>query len=334
MKSPSPLRVSILGAGHIARKMATTVAFLRNQVTPRAVASRDPARAKALADEFGFETSFGSYEELAADPDTDLVYVATPNTLHARHTLLCLAAGKHVLCEKPFTANAREAEAVVRESRARGLFCGEAMWTRFLPAWRRIGEILRSGRIGEPRLIEASFAIPVSGKERLLRPELGGGALLDLGIYPIAFALQFFGADFARVSGRTVLAPTGVDDQSAFSLEWADGRLASLSCSMSAASGAWGRISGSRGRIEVPALTRCEGFRIAPFPDGPAEDVSLPFDCNGYEYEILAACRAIAEGRTECEESPMDDTLAVLRAMDSLRALWGVRFPCDEPPAP
>ena len=328
----TPIRFSILGAGHIAEKMATTAAFLaqRGEIRLRAIAARDADRAAAFAARFGFETSFGSYEALAADDATDLVYVATPNTFHAAHTSLCLERGRAVLCEKPFTVNVREAEKVFALARERGLFCGEAMWLRFLPASHAIDEVLRSGRIGEPRLIEASFSVPVAHKERIREPALGGGALLDLGIYPIAFALMHFGADYADVTGRTTLLPTGVDDQSAFSLGWSDGRVAAATCSATAAGGACARILGTAGSIEVPQLTRCEGFRIVPFGGGEPEDVSLPFECNGYEYELRAAARAVAEGLPECPEAPHSATLAALRAMDALRASWGVRFPGEQ----
>lgn len=326
-----PIRLSILGAGHIAGKTAAAAAYLaaRGEIRLRAVAARDTARAAALATRFGFETSFGSYEELAADPETDLVYIATPNTLHAPHSRLCLEGGKHVLCEKPFTANAREAEEVLALARSCGLFCGEAMWLRFLPASAAIGEALRTGRIGEPRMIEAVFEVPISEKERIREPALGGGALLDLGVYPIAFALLHFGEDYADATGRATLLPTGVDDQSAFSLGWADGRIAALACSATAAGGAAGRIVGTEGAIDVPQLVRCEGFRISPFGGDEPEDFSHPFECNGYEYELRAAARAIADGLSECPEAPHSATLAALRAMDALRAAWGVRFPCD-----
>ncbi|MBQ6102061.1 MAG: Gfo/Idh/MocA family oxidoreductase, partial [Kiritimatiellae bacterium] len=282
-----------------------------------------------FAARFGFETSFGSYGALADDPETDLVYIATPNSFHAPHSRLCLEGGKHVLCEKPFAVNAREAEEVFALARSRGLFCGEAMWLRFLPASAAIGEVLRAGRIGTPRLIEADFAVPISGKERIREPALGGGALLDLGIYPIAFALLHFGEDFADATGRATLLPTGVDDQSAFSLGWADGRIAACACSATAAGGAGARIVGTAGAIDVPQLVRCEGFRVSPFDGGKPEDFAFPFECNGYEYELRAAARAAAEGIPECPEAPQSATLAALRAMDSLRASWGVRFPSD-----
>lgn len=315
------IRLSVLGPGHIAQKVIAAAASLRGRgLTLRAVASRDPERARRFAGQFGFETFFGSYEELAADPGTDLVYIATPNTFHARHARLCLEAGKHVLCEKPFADNAADAGDVFGLARRLGLFCCEAMWMRFLPAHRRIRELVASGAIGEPRLLEASFAVPVSGKERLARPELGGGAILDLGVYPIAFALMQFGLDPVEVDGVCVPAATGVDDQSAFFLRWADGRLACLSCSMTGADGAWGRVCGTEGRIELPQLTRCEDARLVRHADGAEELLRFPFDCNGYEYELASAASAIRAGLREPPEMPADATLATLRVCDALRA--------------
>ena len=314
-------RFSILGPGHIAEKVATAAASLRGRgLTLRAVASRDQGRAEPFARRFGFERAFGSYEALAADPETDLVYVATPNTLHARHVQLCLQAGKHVICEKPFADNEHDAAAVFALARSLGLFCCEAMWMRFLPAHRRVRELVASGAIGEPRLLQASFAVPVSGKERLIRPELGGGALLDLGIYPVAFALMQFGLDFEETDGVSLPAPTGVDDQTSFSMRWADGRLASLSCSMTAADGAWGRVAGTTGRIELPQLTRCERIALVRHSDGSTETMDFPFDCNGYEYELASAASAVAAGLVEPPEMPHAATLAALRVCDALRA--------------
>ena len=268
-------------------------------------------------------------DKILGDDEVNLVVVGAPDRFHVSYAKAALEAGRHVLCEKPFTANAREAKEVLALARSRGLFCGEAMWLRFLPASAAIGEALRAGRIGTPRMIEAVFEVPISEKERIREPALGGGALLDLGVYPIAFALLHFGEDYADATGRATLLPTGVDDQSAFSLGWADGRIAALACSATAAGGAGGRIIGTEGAIHVPQLVRCEGFRISPFSGGEPEDFSLPFECNGYEYELRAAARAVADGLPECPEAPHSATLAALRAMDSLRAAWGVRFPCD-----
>ncbi len=326
-----PVGFSVLGAGRIAGKTALAARHLaaRGGLTLRAAGSRDAARAARFAGENGFAASFGSYDALLADGGTELVYVATPNALHAGHVRACLEAGKHVLCEKPFATTAREAEGLFAFAAERGLFCGEAMWTRFQPSWIALGELLRGGRIGEPRFVDASFAVSVAYKERLARPELGGGALLDLGVYPLALAVAVFGERPVRVSGSAVLAPTGVDDQSSFSLEWEGGRFAALSCSMSASGGARARVVGTEGFVDLPELVRCETLRVSRASGGEPETLSFPFACNGYEYELAAAARAVRAGRGECAECPHSATLAVLRAADALRASWGVRFPAD-----
>ncbi|MBR1609117.1 MAG: Gfo/Idh/MocA family oxidoreductase [Kiritimatiellae bacterium] len=322
---------SILGAGRIAGKTVLAAKHLaaRGSLRLRAVGARDAARAAEFASANGFEKSFGSYEALLADPATELVYVATPNSLHAAHAKACLLAGKHVICEKPFATNEREAAEVFALARERGLFCGEAMWTRFQPSWRAIPGIVATGRIGEPRLVEASFAVPVANKARLVDPKLGGGALLDLGVYPVAFAIATFGENPVRVAGHAVVTPSGVDDQSAFSVEWEGGRFAALSCSMSAAGGARGRLVGTEGSIELPELVRCESLRIVRHPGIELETMPFPFACNGYEYEFEAAARAVRAGLPECAEAPQSATLAAMRVMDALRASWGVRFPAD-----
>ena len=323
------LRIALLGAGHICEKMARTLDALRDEVVPYAVGARDLDRARAFAERFGLEKAYGSYAELVADPAVDLVYIGTPNSHHFEHVRLCLEAGKHVLCEKPFTANAAQAEVLFTLAREKRLFLQEAIWTRFLPAMKQVREVIASGEIGRPRFLEAAFGVPIAQKERVIRPELGGGALLDLGIYPLVFALMLFGEDYAKLSGSAVLSPTGVDDQSAFTLEYADGRMASLTTSFSAFDGAWGRVSGTEGRIEIDVLVRCEGFRVVK-PDGSVREVRCPFEHTGYEYEVRACAAAIEAGRTECEEATSLSTLFTLHTMDTLRRLWGVRFPFEQ----
>lgn len=313
------LGFGILGAGHIAAKMARTLDFLRGEIEPRAIASRDLARAESLRAATGFATAYGSYAEMLADPLIDVVYIATPNHLHREHSLACIEAGKHIVCEKPFALNRAEAEEVFAAAGKRGVFAMEALWTRFQPAVRLIRDSIASGEIGDVRFAEAAFGLAISDKERVARVDMGGGAILDLGIYPLNFVDMFLGiGDDASVSQVTTRLPTGADDQSAISLSWPDGRVASVLCSATAAMGAWGRISGTRGSIEIPALTRCESFRVRKIPSNEIREVLCPFDCNGYEYEIRAAVRAIADGRSETIEMPWDATLRMAETMETL----------------
>ncbi len=321
------LNFALLGAGHIAAKMARTLDFLRDEVRPYAVASRDLARAEAIRSLSRFDRAYGSYAEMLADPTVDVVYVATPNSCHYQQMKDCLAAGKHVLCEKPFTLTVAEAEEVFALARSRGLFVMEALWTRFQPCVRRIREIIDSGEIGTPRFLQASFGLAISHKERVKSPALGGGALLDLGIYPLNFAAMHFGlADISRVSSCATLSPEGVDDQSTITLEYADGRMASLTTSMTAAYGASGRIAGTRGFIDLPRLTTCQSFIVRQVPSDAERVVDVPFDFNGYEYEVRAVAAAIRAGRLECAEMPPSETIAITRLMENLRETWQRRM--------
>jgi predicted dehydrogenase len=311
------LNFAILGAGHIAAKMARTLDFLREEITPYSVASRDISRAEAICAESRFERAYGSYAEMLADSAVDVVYIATPNSFHHAQMLDCLMAGKHVICEKPFTLTVAEAEEVFALARSRGLFVLEALWTRFQPAVRLIREVIASGEIGTPRFLEACFGLAISHKERVKNPALGGGALLDLGIYPLNFAAMHFGlADIRRIHSAATLSREGVDDQSTITLEYNDGRMAALTTSMTAACGAFGRISGTLGHIELAQLTRCESFTVRLVPSDKARVVQCPFDFNGYEYEVRAAAAAIRAGRLECDEMPWKETLAVCGVME------------------
>lgn len=326
------LNFALLGAGHISGKMARTLDYLRGEVRPYAVASRDLARAESLRAKWNFDRAYGSYAEMLADPAVDVVYIGTPNSCHHRQMKDCLAAGKHVLCEKPFTLTADEAEEVFALARARGLFVMEALWTRFQPAARLVREVIASGEIGTPRFLQASFGLAISQKERVKQPSLGGGALLDLGIYPINFAAMHFGlAGIRKISSSATLSPEGVDDQSAITFEYVDGRMASLTTSMTAAYGATGRIAGTLGCIDLPMLTMCQSFTVRQIPSLEERCVETPFECNGYEYEVRAVADAIRAGRLECAEMPWGETLAITRIMENLRREWGL---LESPPSP
>lgn len=320
-----PLRIALLGAGHISAKMGTTLAFLRGErgIEPYAVASRDLARAEALRAEKGFAKAFGSYGEMLADPAVDVVYVATPNSFHYEHVKACLEAGKHVLCEKPFTLRTAEAEELFALAKERNRFLMEAVWPRFQPIVPLVREALSSGEIGDPRFLQATFALSIATKQRLREPSLGGGALLDLGVYALHFADLYFGLEGAEIVSVGTRAPEGCDDQSTLILTWPDGRMAALTTSMTAALGAYARIGGTKGNLEFPALTLCQSFVRHILPNGGDRTVECPFGCNGYEYEIRAMARAIREGRLECEEAPWSATLRTTRIMEDLRRRWG-----------
>lgn len=322
------LKLGILGAGHIATKLAGVYNFLRNEVEPYAIASRSIEKAEALVEKFSFQKAYGSYEELLSDPKVDVVYIATPHSHHYEQMRMCIEHGKHILCEKPFTVNEQQARIIFDKAKERGLFVCEAVWTRFMPCVKRIREIMESGELGEPRYIEASFCVPVSGKERMSTPELAGGALLDLGIYPLNYAMLYFGENPTRITSAAVLTDKGVDEQETFTLQYADGRIAMLGSSMTVLGGAPARISCTKGRIVCEKLLLCEEIIIED-GSGVLRKEQFPFEYNGYEYEIRAVIKAIEAGKCETEETPWSTTLNELRIMDALRAQWGVKYPFE-----
>lgn len=321
------MKIAIMGLGNIARKMAYTVARTAGGECC-AVGSRDIKKAEAFAAEYGFEKAYGSYEALARDPEVELVYIATPPSCHAENMRLCLDHGKHVLCEKPFTLNAAEAEEILALSRERGLLVAEAIWTRYLPIRQTIDEILKSGIIGKPVMLTANLGYPLMDVERLKSPELGGGGLLDLGVYPINFALMTFGSQIKRVQSVFSLMENGIDRQAAFSFLYEDGRIASLSYTMDALTDRQGVIMGERGYIICDNINNCPGVHVFGDVSGAGryenEEIAYypaPPQITGFEYELTAAMRAARAGAIACPEMPHEEILRVMRIMDDLRNL-------------
>lgn len=322
MAGAGKLNFAILGAGHIAEKMASAAAYLRDEINPYAIASRDFGRAEAMRQRHGFERACGSYGEMLCDGNVDLVYVSTPNSLHYRHARQALEAGKHVLAEKPFVLSHAQCEDLFSIARKKGLFLAEALWSRFHPCVQGAKSLIAGGAIGNPRLIEASFSLPVMGKERVASPSLGGGALLDLGIYAIHFAFLYFGADYSKISSHAVMAPTGVDGQSSVTIEYPDGKLAVLSSSATAALGSTAIIAGDKGSIVFDGLAKAQSFEVRDFASGKSAVYEFPFGHNGYEYELRGAARAIAQGLPYPPEIPWETTEKVTMVMEELRKSW------------
>ena len=322
-------RIGIIGAGHIAEKMAATINGMP-ETEAYAVASRQYGKAAAFAGRFGFAKAFGSYEALVEDPDVDLVYVATPHSLHYDHVRLCLGHGKAVLCEKAFMANAREAEEVTRISEENNVFLAEAIWTRYMPFRKTLRDIVDSGAIGRPMMLSAHLGYPVADKERLVRPELGGGALLDLGVYAINFALMMFGNDIADITSSCTKSDTGVDLQNSIIFRYADGRIADLQSTALCASDRQGIVCGDRGYIVCDNINNMLKADLYDAGHALVGTYNAPAQITGFEYQVRACIDAIREGRNETQYMPHSETLRVMKIMDSLRNSWGVRFPNDE----
>jgi len=330
MTSQASLRWGILGPGGIARAFTGDLRTAGLDVV--AVGSRRLESAQAFAADFGIPRAHGSYEDLVADPDVDIVYIATPHPLHAANALLALEAGKHVLVEKPFTLTGAEAEAVRDAAAAGGLLAMEAMWTRYLPHMIRIREIVASGVLGELRALTADHTqlITSDPAHRLNALELGGGALLDLGVYPVSFAWDILGEPLSIVASAR-LGETGADTEVATIMAHASGALSTTLSASRAAGPNTASIIGTEARIDIDRVWYSPtSFRVVA-PDGRVlEEYRSEIEGRGMQYQALAAERIIAAGRTDSDELPIDESVAIMATLDEIRALVGVRYPGED----
>ena len=323
------LKVGILGAGHIAQKMATTLMGMK-EAELYAVAARELSRAEQFADEFHAQKAYGNYEALADDPDIDLIYIATPHSHHFGPARMCLLKGKPVLCEKAFTANAREAEELIRIAQEKQVFLAEAIWTRYMPFSRTIRELTESGIIGKPMMLTASLGYPIAHKERIVRLELCGGAVYDLGVYPINFALMTFGNDLEKITSTCMKNEAGVDMQNSITFTYRDGRMAVMQTTAFCASDRQGIISGDKGYLVIDNINNPQQAVVYNPDHQETGRYTCPPQITGFEYQVLEAAEAIRQGAIEPASMPHAETLRVMRMLDSLRQEWGIRFPMDE----
>ena len=291
--SGEKINVAILGAGRIAHTMADTLtqmaagSLYSSWIHPYAVAARDITRAQAFADQWHFDKAYGSYEELVADPDVDLVYIATPHSLHAEQAILCMKAGKNVLVEKSFTANAGQAREALAVAEETVRLCTEASWTRYMPSRKLINEVIESGEIGEVKAASANLCYPVSGKARMTDPACAGGALLDVGVYPQNFLDMAIGADHGRTLDHfdtsMMAAETGVDAQNSTTLYYSDGTMAVSTSSMLVSSDRGGYVWGTEGYLVVTNINNPESIAIYDNAHKPERSIAVPPQLTGYE---------------------------------------------------
>lgn len=326
------IRIAILGAGRIAGTMAETLNGMKeknDRFVCYAVGARDLERAEAFAKVYGFEKAYGSYEEMLSDEKVDLVYVATPHSHHYEHIKRCLNHGKHVLCEKAFTVNAKQAEEVLAMAKEKKLLLTEAIWTRYMPMRGMINEVIASGAIGTPHMLTANLCYRICHKERIYRPELAGGALLDIGIYPLNFAVMTFGGEIEKIESSVQMMETGMDRQENITLFYKDGRMAALTASTDSIGDRRGMIFGDKGFMEVENVNNPQSITIYGTDHQVVEKILCPEQVTGYEYEVLSCLDAIDEGRLECPEMPHAETITMLKIMDGLRKDWGITYPCE-----
>ena len=322
------IKFGILATGNIANSMAKAVQQLE-EVECYAAASRSYEKAKDFADKWGFEKAYGSYEELVNDPEVELIYVASPHSHHYPHAKLCLEHGKHVLLEKAFTVNVSQAEELIALSKEKGLLLAEAFWPRYMPTRKILDDLIAQGEIGEVHAVMADFGAPLSHVERMWNPELAGGALLDLGVYPINFALQIFKSSVQKIQSDAVMSPLGVDHMNGITLTFADNKIAVLHSNMLACMGNRGVVYGDKGFIELYEINNPMGIRIFNENKELTASYPAPEQINGYEYEVLACVRAIKAGQIECEEMPHSETLRLMKILDEIRGQWGFKLPCE-----
>jgi predicted dehydrogenase len=358
----------IWGAGAIAHEVASDFPLVAG-ARLQAVASRTLESAQQFAERHGVPRSAAGLSSLLSDPSIDVIYIATPHTLHAQDALACIQAGKAVLCEKPFTVNAAQAERVVSAARARAVFCMEAMWTRFIPAVVAMRDQVLSGSLGTVHLIQGNFAYPAAfdPNGRLFDRALAGGALLDRGVYLVSMCEHLLGAPLS-VQGSAVLGSSGVDESSSYQLVHGDGSLANLSASLRVQGSNDFQIFGERGslrliepfyrshRLEVSAVGATLSLSKHATPQGlssrlkdalrgsaslkglrrrahwlerlkPKSGISLPFPGNGYQFEIAEVTRCLQQGLLESPTMPLDESINVMRTMDTLRRQWGLVYP-------
>lgn len=322
------VRWGIAGPGNIAKKFATAVNKLDN-VELCAIASRDPERGAAFAAEYGVPTVFSSYEEMAASPLVDCVYVATPHPFHKPCAEIFLRAGKHVLCEKPMCINLPQAEALIACAKENNAFLMEAMWTRFLPATEALLAAVAAGEIGEVRGITADFCynIEVHEDSKIFRADMAGGGLLDVGVYSLHFAAMLMGTEGVELSA-TARIQDGCDRHTVVTARYPNGAIATLTAATDVQKPYDAYIYGSKGYIYVPNFYGAQGFTVVK--GTKREERSYPSLGAGFEEEILEASRAVTEGIRESERHPLSRTLAVLAQMDAVRKAVGVRYPLPD----
>ncbi len=321
------IKWGIMGPGLIAHKFVKGLLTIEDtQII--AVGSRDKIRAESFSKQYGIEKSYGSYQELVSDPDIDIIYVATPHPFHKDCVKLCLNAGKAVLCEKPFTLNAKDTRELVVLAREKKLFLMEAMWTRFLPTIKKTRKWLQEGAIGDVQMLKADFGFggEHDPKGRLLNLELGGGALLDLGIYPVSFASMVYGTQPEIIKSLADIGPTGVDEKCAMLFGYDNGKMASLHVSfkMDLINNAW--IFGTNGNIIIDNFINPSGA-ILTLSNGQKETFKALDQYSGYQFEALEAIDCIRKGKIESDIMPLDESIAIMETMDILRAQWQLRYP-------
>ena len=320
------MKVGFIGTGKIAEILSETFAQVEGAEC-YAVASRTLEKAEAFAEEHGFKKAYGSYLELAEDPEVELVYIATPHSKHYEDMKLCIEHKKPVLCEKAFTMNSRQAKEIVGLAKKNGVFVTEAIWTRYMPSRKMINEVLESGIIGKVSTLTANLSYVIADNPRIVTPELAGGALLDVGVYGLNFAFMHFGTELERIETSVQFTETGVDGQETITLFYKDGRMAVLTHGIFARSDRKGIIYGDKGYIVVENINNPRSISVFDTEDNLVKRIEAPKQISGYEYQIMESMEAIKNHETESVSMSLADSIYVMEVMDTIREKWGLKYP-------
>ena len=312
------IRIGIIGAGKIAHKMARTISQV-NKATGYAIASRNLSNARTFAEDYGFENAYGSYQELVEDPKVDLVYIATPHSFHYEHAKLALNHGKHVLCEKPFTINENQLRELILLANSKNLTLIEGIWERYMPLHFKLKQQLDEGIIGEIQAIQANLCYHIESIERMSSPTLGGGALLDLGVYPIHFSLSILGNNYDSIQSKIIFSPTGVDRHTSITLTYPTGQMAQIFTSMGTGIHNDVTIMGTNGIIRLNSSNHIDQYRIYDAHNNLLNSYDRPFDEGGFEFELIETLNCIEQNLIESPIVTHQDSLAAMRVMDQVR---------------
>ncbi|MCY3648410.1 MAG: Gfo/Idh/MocA family oxidoreductase [Acidimicrobiaceae bacterium] len=321
-RARGPFRWGIVATGNVASDMAAALEAVPDAEVV-AVGSGSARSAERFGDRFRIARRYPRYSGVARDPDVEIAYIATPNDAHLDNVLECLRAGKHVLCEKPLTLDAAQAAECVHLARENELFLMEAVWMRFFPAFGRLQALLADGVIGDVRMVraEACINVPFDPRHRVFDPARGGGALLDLGVYPLSLTTSVLGFP-ASVAGRTEVGPTGVDELTTIVLRYESGATARLTCGVRVSKPIEATVVGTRGSIVIhDRFLSPSRLTVHEFGRSPST-VNLPYEGNGYAHEVHEVHACLRSGRTESQLMPLDETLGTMRLMDEIRRSW------------
>jgi len=320
----------ILSTGTIAKKFATTLSQLTDGGKLSAIASRNPETAQQFASEYGVPKAYSNYHDLASDPTIDVIYIATPHSLHYENAKLCLENGKHILCEKSFTVNAAQASELFELAKEKDLFIMEAFWTKFLPAYQLLHKTLAEKTIGEITHFRAQYGFAPTGARyvRKFAPHLAGGALLDIGVYAIGVAAMILGYKPKELYSSALLGEYGTDTFNSIMLAYENGTTAHLITTIGSLIDPHAVIFGTKGHIVLPNFTALESYTVS-IDNGSTYTVQAPFTINGFEYQIQETERCLLAKKQESTIMTHQNTLDVMRLMDKARSAWGLTFPCE-----